>query len=198
MIAVLTVDIVNSQKLGEEELSALMDWLKRHVNTAPEFFFWERGDSFQVVCEPDKALDLALGLRFLARSLHPLGDVRISIGLGERGPMAPVATSTGEAFVLSGRAFDQLDTARLVLACADDHLQWGLDALAVLCDQLMESLTEKQADVFVKLLEGETQYAIAQTLNQSAPAITQKVKSGQWKRFVWLRQHYKKAFLSHE
>ena len=74
-----------------------------------------RGDSFQVwvekpECAPLVALLLRAGLRKSAlRAGEQQLDARISVGIGDVAYRdARVSQSDGEAFVLSGRGFDQL------------------------------------------------------------------------------------------
>src|SRR6478735_6187797 len=146
--AIITADIVNSTKLSrtaEKKLVAdIGAALKGHRY---EFY---RGDSFQVyVKDPGQALELLLRLRAIAIGFSNLHDIRSGIGIGQvAGAARELKTSTSEAFVLSGRAFDELaETERLVIASANTLANTGLGILASFIDFIFRRLTSKQAAV---------------------------------------------------
>ncbi len=116
MIAVLTGDIVGSQKLKPNELADLGQYLKEasdltDLSTCFEVF---GGDRWQTTCHPPhSAVSLATTIR--AYLLGKKGiDTRISIGIGDYKTITPekISLSQGEAFVLSGRSLEDMPTDR--------------------------------------------------------------------------------------
>ena len=122
MKGVITADVVGSTQIKIEDrgtLPALLNELIREIaQCRPELKLQVdifRGDSFQVWVEkpeyaPLVALLLRAGLRMSAlRAGEQQLDARISVGIGDVAYRdATVSQSDGEAFVLSGRGFDQL------------------------------------------------------------------------------------------
>src|ERR1043165_56861 len=112
-VAVITADIVNSTRLKKMEEKTLLANLSFLLK--PYKFEFYRGDSFQVyVSDPKQALKVALQARAAAKRLSsgfssPFADVRASIGIGDiSGPVRDLKTAKGEAFVISGRVFDEM------------------------------------------------------------------------------------------
>lgn len=122
MKGVITADVVGSTQIKTEDrgtLPALIHELIGEIaQCRPELKLQVdifRGDSFQVwvekpECAPLVALLLRAGLRKSAlRAGEQQLDARISVGIGDVAYRdATVSQSDGEAFVLSGRGFDQL------------------------------------------------------------------------------------------
>ena len=187
MRAVLTGDIVNSTLLGkaaEKKLLHLMQQLFRDHKL--EFY---RGDSFQALLQqPATALRLSLLCRSAAISLQEaqppvLSDFRISIGIGEViSPVRTLKTAKGQAFVLSGRALDEITktNSRLAITTGNELANEGLQVIADYLNSIFRAKTGKQAEVIFRLLKGETQQAVARTLKKTKSTIHQRVISGRW------------------
>jgi len=187
MRAVLTGDIVNSTLLGkaaEKKLLHLMQQLFRDHKL--EFY---RGDSFQALLQqPATALRLSLLCRSAAISLQEaqppvLSDFRISIGIGEViSPVRTLKTAKGQAFVLSGRALDEITktNSRLAITTGNELANEGLQVIADYLNSIFRAMTGKQAEVIFRLLKGETQQAVARQLKKTKSTIHQRVISGRW------------------
>src|SRR5258708_36131707 len=111
--AVITGDIVHSTLLGKETGRKLTKQIQQ-LFRANKFEFY-RADSFQAyIKNAAEALRLALLCRTAAISLLPdeamiSTDIRISIGIGKViAPVRQLKTAKGEAFILSGRAYDEI------------------------------------------------------------------------------------------
>ncbi len=195
--AVLTGDIVNSTGLTtaiEKKLFRVVQEL--FIAHKVEFF---RGDSFQVyVRDPKEALKLALLSRTAAISLFKgekliLSDIRISIGVGTvETPVKTLRTAKGEAFLLSGRKFDEIakSSRRLAIVAADPLAKEGLDIIADYINSIFEGMTGKQAEVIFELLKGEIQKGIAKKLRKTKSTIHQRIISGRWPEIERLLLHY--------
>src|SRR6185436_6358149 len=129
--AVITADIVNStlisvglEKKFKEELANVLNLHKY------EFY---RGDSFQIfVKNPKQALQIVLQMRVTARKVSHINDIRTSIGIGKANPyLKKISTSTDEAFILSGRSFDELAKSerRLIIHSPNSIINIGLNVI---------------------------------------------------------------------
>ena len=115
MEAVITADIINSREVSPEVwLHSLKDTLQ---SIGEEYVVWEvfRGDSIQLIINPQKALEIAVLLKSIIKQI-PVLDIRIGIGIGEITYKSDkVTTSNGAAFVHSGEAFDGLKKNTLIV-----------------------------------------------------------------------------------
>ncbi len=195
--AVLTGDIVNSTRLKKVTEKKLLKILTAAL--AKYQFEFYRGDSFQVyVKNPVEALQTALLCRTAAISVSKnetinLSDVRISIGIGTvTMQVKTLGTAKGEAFILSGRAFDEMtgtDT-RLVIATANSLANAGLQIIADYLNAILKVMTGKQAEVIFELLQGKTQQEVAELLKKSKSTVHQHVTAGRWTEIEKLLQQY--------
>lgn len=130
---IITGDLVNSTNIAAEHWQTVIDSLNAVVkdfsqNTSMKFEMY-RGNSFQVVVESAQlsiAIAIALRAKLKASTPDKLDgwDARVSVGIGEMSYESDnIVTSVGEAFRLSGRAFDNLGKKRLaiVTSCSVYH-----------------------------------------------------------------------------
>jgi hypothetical protein len=202
--AAITADIVNSTKLpspAEKKLkTALSAILESHKY---EFY---RGDSFQVFLKsPEDALLIALLIRSAAMKIPPeisnsSIDVRVSIGIGQVNlPIKTLMTATGEAFVLSGRAFDQMKNGeRLVITCNEKNqlVNLSFKLASRFIDYLFQHMTYKQAAVVHELLQNRTQVEAAKKLKKSQATIHKHTQSAGWPELEKLLVEYKQILNS--
>lgn len=190
--AVITADIVNSTTLPPSAAKKMIDRLTRVITPFKYEFF--RGDSFQVYLkDPRKALKVALLLRGEARKFSSLHDIRACIGIGETNPrLKKLSTSTDEAFVLSGRNFDRLTETnrRLAIVSADEKVNQGFNAISAFIDYIFRDITEKQSEVLVHLLNGDTQQEVAKKLKKSPSTINKHTQSTGWNELIQLLNYY--------
>ena len=195
--AVLTGDIVNSTRLGGTAEKKLQQLLKQ-VLAAGNFEFY-RGDSFQVyIKDAAVALQTALLCRAAAISTPAYtaavsSDIRISIGIGKvKKPVTALGTAKGQAFILSGRAFDALtqNDTRLAIISSHKMANEGLAVIADYINSIFKFMTGKQAGVIFELLKGETQQAVASKLKKSKSTVSQHAGAGRWPEIEKLLQQY--------
>jgi hypothetical protein len=195
--AVLTGDIVNSTTLNKANEKKLHKELPALF--AGHNFEFYRGDSFQaLVKEPAAALRLALLCRTIAISLPQVrenvsSDIRIGIGIGKvESPVKTLNVAKGEAFILSGRALEELSKTekRMAIATTTPLANQGLQVIADYIDNIFEQMTAKQAEVIFQLLKGETQQAVAYKLKKNKSTIHQRVTSGRWPEILRILQQY--------
>ena len=178
--AVLTGDIVNSTGLSRQQEKNLFTSISNTFNGHKFEYF--RGDSFQAFLQdPTPALNMALLCRAQAIGIaseegkHSF-DVRISIGLGQaKSPVKNVGTSVGEAFLLSGRAFDEMpkDGARLTLITVNPIANISCALIGDYIDSIFNKMSSKQAEVVTGLLKKNTLAEIAGELQKSVSTIHQ-------------------------
>jgi hypothetical protein len=195
--AVLTGDIIGSSRLRSRQLesvrrsltdavSVVKAWKRGLVKGGPEFF---RGDGWQLLLG-DPALGLRAGI-FLRASLLARGvaDSRVSIGLGDGDRILPkrVALATGPAFVLSGRALDEMTRySRMTIEIpkSSGPLSTWLPVVGHLCDSLIGQWTRRQAEIVCVAIDpSEPEYEqVAQSLRPavSKQAVAKALRAANW------------------
>lgn len=155
---VITGDLVNSTHIAAKWRQTVMDTLNACVadlssltNIKMEMY---RGDSFQVVVgNSEWVLTAAIALRAKLKASTPdkseAWDARLSIGVGDVSfESENILTCDGEAFRLSGRAFDNIGKKRLCISTRWIELDSNLDLVTRFADDIISGWTKKQAKVF--------------------------------------------------
>lgn len=203
MQAVLTGDIVNSTRLSAAKQKTLTEQLTNIFTSHGYQIDFYRGDSFQAyVKDPEQALQLALLSRTAAIRLSKnegevLSDVRISIGIGEVStPVSSLRTAKGEAFLLSGRTFDEMikNDQRLAISCANVIANEGMQVISDYVNAIFNSMTGKQAEVIFELLNGEMQKEVAKKIKKTRSTIHQRITSGRWAEIEKLLSRYNNIY----
>jgi len=194
--AVLTADIVNSTKLKSTTEKKLLKVLQQML--ASYKFEFYRGDSFQVyIKDPREALRTALLCRTAAINISRnetfLSDVRVSIGIGEViSPIKTLGNAKGEAFILSGRTFDEIikTEKRLAISFSNALANEAFKIMADYINAIFSAITGKQSQVIFELLQGQTQLSVASKLKKSKSTINQHVNAGRWLEIARLLEQY--------
>lgn len=195
--AVLTGDIVNSTGLGKTIENKLLRNMQQLLS--PYMYEFYRGDSFQVYMEDPKiALQIALLCRSVAISVSPedetiFSDVRVSIGIGQvKVSVKTLGAAKGEAFLLSGRTFDEIvkTNTRLSISTTNILANEGLQVISDYINAIFKTMTGKQAQVIFELLNGKTQLAVAKKLKRTKSTVNQHVSSGRWNEIEKLLKQY--------
>jgi hypothetical protein len=195
--AVLTGDIIGSSRLLPRQLKSVRlslvnavdvvrRWRRGLVRGKLEFF---RGDGWQLLLT-DPAMAMRVGV-FLRASLlaKGLADSRIAIGLGEgeKTPGAKLALSTGQAFVLSGHALDEMthySSMTIEIPESAGPLSDWLPVIGHLCDSLIEQWTRRQAEMVCAAIgPKEPDYEkVAQSLRPavSKQAVAKGLRGASW------------------
>ncbi|MCA1747419.1 MAG: hypothetical protein LC655_06955, partial [Bacteroidales bacterium] len=167
MKAVITGDIIKSTYISDH--AKMIRSLKLIMQRLVEYGYvpagsWQifRGDSFQLVTEPEKALLAALILRSglrggVYRFASPLVveemldesiDVRLSIGIGSVGELTdPISESYGEAFTLSGKMLETItdEGLRLIVVTPDEQLNAHFEMICRLMDVIINDWSENSS-----------------------------------------------------
>lgn len=175
---VITGDLVNSTNISPVWRQLVIDALSASVSDCntltPVRMEMYRGDSFQVLVEdPEYSLAVAIALRAKLRAATPenqeIWDARLSVGVGNISfETGSILTSDGEAFRLSGRAFDSIGKKRLTLATPWEEFDYALDLLTRFADEIISSWTVRQATIVShSLIIQKKQKDMAKELNMT-------------------------------
>ncbi|WP_028113345.1 hypothetical protein [Ferrimonas kyonanensis] len=158
LAAVLTGDIVNSQKMTTIEhqrciatLDQIMEHCQKNYGAQGEIY---RGDSFQLYTEqPEHGLTMALLFRLgllSSSDKRPLNDARISIAVGPSdGTGDKVRSSSGPVFVLSGRALEEMGKERLCFSSPSSQLNAFYQVIFKYLDHSLGELKHKSAQALL-------------------------------------------------
>ncbi len=172
------------QKLLADSSALLISW-----TGDPAYASIFRGDSFQLLFKDvGTALQRSIQLRCWFKKHSewantPL-DARMVIGAGKISYYGKsVLDSDGEAFHLSGRAFDKLEEDENLKIITSDHKRnEQLHVILSLAEVIMGNWTVNQAEVIYLLLDGKTQQQMADELNIGQSAINNRIKLAKWKQ----------------
>ncbi|MFC6196467.1 hypothetical protein [Ponticaulis profundi] len=160
VIAVLSGDIIGSTELTAAEIGRIRDVIRETVARfeydwgdvvigTPEFF---SGDAWQLaMTAPQYALRLSVLIRAELRARLD-ADTRISIGIGhvEDVRQDDIALSSGEAFILSGRALSKMtgyfDLTTHLPERVGPLSDWVL-ATTHICSAFLRNWTRRQAEI---------------------------------------------------
>ncbi len=189
MIGIITADVVGSTKIPNAQRGMLPEVLQKLVaqlqTISPLRLEIYRGDSFQVEVEKfEKAPLIAslLRLGLMKESIDAFNklDVRVSIGVGEVSYKGEsVGQSDGEAYVLSGREFENIGKRRLKIKTSKSYKNDELNVLGIILDDLLTSMTVAQSKVVYETLYNPsiTQKAIAEKLSVAPQTINKALYS---------------------
>lgn len=175
---VITGDVVDSTKIEAKWRPMVIDTLKAVVSDFSSLATMRlemfRGDSFQIVVDDiQSAITVALAVRARLRATSTEGnsgwDARVALGVGDMSyDSGSIVTSDGEAFRLSGHAFDSLGKRRLSVATVWPQVDEALGLNTKFVDETITSWSVKQARVvYGELLTSKTQKDLAEHLGMS-------------------------------
>jgi hypothetical protein len=190
---VITGDVSNFTSISVEKKEDLIiktsqlikSWVAR-----PGYAEIFRGDSFQLLFDNiSETLKRSIQLRcwFKQNMNERQGDTldaRISIGFGAVDYFGnSVLDADGEAFHLSGRAFDEMKNTLdyFQVLTNDSKLNDQLKVILNLANITISQWTKSQAEVIFLLLEGKTQQQMADELKIAQSAVNNRLKLARWK-----------------
>jgi hypothetical protein len=190
--AVLTGDIVNSQKITGADydlmLANLKDILAQLQQGLPMDYDIYRGDAFQLILsQPETAMYVAIVIHLSLRSHLPPVDVRQCIGLGEvTTRRESVKQSTGEAFTLSGQGLDNIKGRGICIASSNADFQMKMTLLTRFFDHHLASLTRIQSEVLLcyLLATDKSHENLAKRLNKKRSNVTRILNASQYQLVV--------------
>ncbi len=196
MIAIITGDIINSQKSDTEAwLPKLKDLLGTWSETPSN---WEvyRGDEFQLKCSVDEVFHKALLIKSLIKTAENL-DVRIAIGIGnEIFRSEKITESNGSAYVNSGRLLTDIKALGKTLAIQteNDKVNRDLNILFKWAAIDFDNWTAATAEIIHQLLRNSdlTQDELARDLNITQSSVSQRLKRANFELLQETDQYFRK------
>ncbi len=190
---VVTGDIANSTSIAADKRAELIEGVSVLIKSwvaKQEYAEIFRGDSFQLLfADIAEALKRSIQIRCWLKSYHDgveneALDARLSIGVGDVAYFGKsVLDADGEAFHLSGRAFDEMKAAQTYFQVStnDPKLNEQLYIILNLANIIISQWTKNQAEVIFLLLEGKTQQEMADELKIAQSAVNNRLKLSRWK-----------------
>ena len=180
MIAIITGDIINSQKSEVETWLPKLKDLMGTWSATPQTWEVYRGDEFQLKCNVDQVFQRALLLKSLIRSFENL-DVRLAIGIGnEVFQSEKITESNGSAYVNSGRLLTHIKSQGRTLAIQTENeiVNRDLNILFKWASIDFDNWTAATAEIIHQLLRNSelTQDELAKELNITQSSVSQRLK----------------------
>lgn len=180
IISVITGDIINSRKINSEEWLPLLKDFFQTLGHRPHTWDIFRGDSFQLECPLEEALETAIKIKALIKQIKNI-DVRMSIGLGEVSYAADrVTESYGPAYIKSGEGLDNLKKQKLDIHSPVKELDDCFGVITKLLSFIMDSWKPATAEtVFCALTHPNlTQKELSELMKKQPSTISEALKRG--------------------
>jgi hypothetical protein len=189
---VITGDISNFTSIPvdkKEDLITKTGQLIKSWVSRPGYAEIFRGDSFQLLFDNvSETLKRSIQIRcWFKQNMNEQNDTldaRISIGFGAIDYFGKsILDADGEAFHLSGRAFDDMKNTHdyFQVLTNDNKLNDQLKVILNLANIIISQWTKNQAEVIFLLLEGKTQQEMADDLKIAQSAVNNRIKLARWK-----------------
>lgn len=209
---VITGDIIQSTEISiegkaylpETLVSTFMD-IQKHIDADLQYEIY-RGDSFQLLTgKPEEALRIATLIRTGLKSKTPQDekrcwDCRIAIGIGEVNlELKQLAVSDGEAFRLSGRGLDSMDSKQsLVINTPWKENNEEFILLSAFTGDLISNWTRAQSEaIYPMLLNRFNQKELAAYLNVSTQVVNKRFSSAKTALIELSLNRYSKIIEKH-
>ncbi|MFB2119782.1 hypothetical protein [Parapedobacter sp. 2B3] len=197
MIGVITGDMINSRRVADpgEWLSKLKTALSSEGPT-PKIWEVTRGDSFQVeIARPESALQKALHIKALIKRVAGL-DVRMAIGIGTKTyDAAKISEANGDAFVRSGRLFDQLKKNTLAISSPWEEMDKAINICLELALLTMDRWTPNSAEIMALAIEHpeKTQLELGNILQISQGRISERQQRAGYDEIMKMEAYFRES-----
>ncbi|MFY0626947.1 MAG: transcriptional regulator [Reichenbachiella sp.] len=199
MIAVITGDIINSQK---EDPSIWLLELKNAIaryQVNPKLYDIYRGDSFQLEISMHKALEAAIYIKSSIKKIKGL-DVKMSIGIGDKTYTAEsIKESNGSAFVRSGNCFENLKKRKLAIKSSFPNHDKVLNIMIQLAMLTADRWAPVSAEITQKALihREYNQNQLATLLKKTQSAISEGLKRSGFEEIKKMLEYYENLASNH-
>lgn len=193
MIAVITGDIINSRKGEVEEWLHSLKEVLNYYGKEPKNWEIFRGDSFQLVVTPRKAMLAAIHIKSVIKQTK-LQDVRMAIGIGEeKYNSLKVTESNGSAYIRSGECFESLKKETLAIKSNNKNFDQSFNIMLSLSLLTANNWSSTVAEVIKTSIENsaENQKRLAELLNKSQSSISEALKRGGFEEIMNMNNFYK-------
>lgn len=180
MEAIITGDIINSEDYKASEWLGTLKNYFSELGESPTDWEVYRGDEFQLRVPLEKALEVAIHIKALMKSIKGL-DVRMGIGIGKVTFVGTgVSESNGPAYQLSGRTFEALkeNKINLTIATGKKFYDRTLNLMIKLALDFIDDWSPVSAEIVAMALDNPnaSQQEIAEHLNIQQSAVSQRQK----------------------
>jgi hypothetical protein len=180
MVAIITGDIINSAKYSASEWMTKLKTYLSNWGDSPSVWEIYRGDEIQLRIATADALQAAIQLKALMRSVKGL-DIRLSIGIGDESHVGhSVSESNGVAYQRSGRGLERLkkNKTNLMLATGDEKYDKTFNLLLKMALDFMDNWSPVSAEIVSMNLRNPnaSQQMLAEELHIKQSAISQRQK----------------------
>lgn len=178
MIAVISGDLIKSQKIPKQEYDDMLYHLDQSLRFIADKFAGQfniyRGDAMQIqLPDPHTVCCAAILLSLQLKSANY--SLRQSMAIGQLdNPRADIKTATGSAYTLSGQGLDTLSHQQLLLQIEQCPLDPSFALNIDLIDVLLDRMSQKQANaLFYYLTTDNNSHAeLAKELKTSRENVT--------------------------
>lgn len=196
MIAVITGDIVNSQREHAEIWLRSLKKLLASWSETPETWEIYRGDEFQLKCSKEDAFWKAVAVKSLIKT-HENLDVRLAIGIGEEDfKSEKITESNGSVYVNSGRLLSSIkeDHINLAIATPDAQLSEDLNLLFKWTLLDFDNWSAVSAEIIHMLTQQPniSQEQAAKKLSISQSSVSQRLKRANFELLLETDRYYRK------
>lgn len=194
MIAVVTGDIINSRTQPAADWLPLLKDILSSYGESPAQWEISRGDSFQLITSPTRALQAALHLKAGVKTIKDL-DVRIAIGIGEQDHNArKVSESNGSAFIRSGEGFDSLKKQNMGIFTGNPEEDELLNLILELALLTMNNWSTTVANSIKTAIENpeKSQTELAALLGKSQSSLSEALNRGAYEEICKMEDFYRK------
>jgi len=192
MKAVITGDIINSRSHPTELwLEALQETLNT-VGQEPKAWEIYRGDSFQIMLDPDQSILKALQIKATIKQFENL-DVRLGVGIGEIDYQSDkITSSNGSAFFRSGESFEALKKQNFLITSGNKHFDDSINTMLSLAMFAANRWTPTVSKVVKLALErpGLKQQELASLLQKSQSNISEALKRGAFDEILAMNAYF--------
>lgn len=150
LYAIITGDIVDSRSKDVREWMSVLESTLAYCSDRYDIY---RGDSFQLMVDLDKCIELIFYIKARIKALGNL-DVRIGLGIGAVDYLDKhIKNSSGEAFVLSGEAFESLNKDLIAVRSPWKDWDEASNILLSLCVEIANKWTINMAETVAETLQ---------------------------------------------
>ncbi|WP_257669136.1 SatD family protein [Parapedobacter tibetensis] len=195
MTGIITGDIINSRKYANPD-----EWLIRlkvafnNIGPTPKTWEINRGDSFQLeITQLQETLKEALYIKAIVKSVSGL-DVRMAIGIGTKTYDAPkISEANGEAFVNSGRLFDQLKKITLAIKSPWHDMDRSINMCLELALLTMDRWTANSAEIMALSMEHpeKTQSELGNMLQISQGRVSERQQRAGYDEIMKMETYFR-------
>jgi hypothetical protein len=204
MIAVITGDLVRSNKIPTKIwTNALKEVLSRY-GSSPKAWVIYRGDEFQLeIKEAKDALEAAILIKAFIKSLGNI-DVRLSIGVGKKEHnSSKITESNGSAFVNSGRSFEEIKKSRSTILFTSGNEIHDKDmnfVIQLATEGFMDKWTVASAQIvkFMLLNPSINQLEVASKIELAQSAVSKRLSRAQFDLTLDLIAFYQRTLISED